>query len=224
MAGLQTIPQHLYDAAAIDGAGRWHRFARVTLPLLRPTTTFLFVTSTLGAFQVFEQVSGSNLAGGKVAIQISGPGVARPAADQGKDSSVGAWPMLKRVRQASFAYHNSNIVYAKTKVRDEALKLLKHLSSTDGIIALNAPSRSALPRKSAVEKADWMKDPRMQLVQDAAGVYGVNEGRSRYWIPIRDNYWVPALDRVWLGQASAEQACAQAAKEARDYIAKADKG
>jgi ABC-type sugar transport system permease subunit len=56
LAGLQTIPQHLYDAAAIDGAGHWRRFAHVTLPLLRPTTTFLFVTSTLGAFQVFEQV------------------------------------------------------------------------------------------------------------------------------------------------------------------------
>jgi multiple sugar transport system substrate-binding protein len=173
---------------------------------------------------VTEQVGGSNLAAGKVAIQISGPGVARPAAEQGKDGLVGTWPMLKRARQASFAYHNSNIVYAKTRARDEALKLLKHLSSTDGIIALNAPSRSALPRRSAVEKAEWMKDPRMQLVQEAAGVYGVNEGRSRYWIPIRDNYWVPALDRVWLGQLSAEQACAQAAKEARDYIAKAEKG
>jgi ABC-type sugar transport system permease subunit len=56
LAGLQTIPQHLYDAAAIDGAGHWRRFTHVTLPLLRPTTTFLFVTSTLGAFQVFEQV------------------------------------------------------------------------------------------------------------------------------------------------------------------------
>jgi ABC-type sugar transport system permease subunit len=56
LAGLQTIPQHLYDAAAIDGANRMSRFRHVTLPLLRPTTAFLFVTSTLGAFQVFEQV------------------------------------------------------------------------------------------------------------------------------------------------------------------------
>jgi ABC-type glycerol-3-phosphate transport system substrate-binding protein len=170
-----------------------------------------------------EQVGGSNLAAGKVAIHISGPGVARPAKEQSKDDLIGAWPQVKRTRQAGFAYHNSNILHSTTKVRDEALKLLKHLSSTDGVIALNAPSRSALPRKSAVDKADWMKDPRMQLVQDAAGVYGVNEGRSRYWIPIRDNYWVPALDRVWLGQMSAEQACGQAAKEARDYIAKTEK-
>lgn len=56
LAGLQTIPQHLYEAAEIDGANRWSRFWAVTWPLLRPTTAFLFVTSTLGAFQVFEQV------------------------------------------------------------------------------------------------------------------------------------------------------------------------
>lgn len=56
LAGLQTIPQHLYDAANIDGANRLQRFLYVTWPLLRPTTAFLFVTSTLFAFQVFEQV------------------------------------------------------------------------------------------------------------------------------------------------------------------------
>lgn len=56
LAGLQTVPQHLYEAAEIDGANRMQRFFHITFPLLRPTTAFLFVTSTLGAFQVFEQV------------------------------------------------------------------------------------------------------------------------------------------------------------------------
>src|SRR5262245_14625998 len=56
LAGLQTIPQQLYEAAAIDGANGPRRFAHVTWPLLRPTTAFLFVTSTIQAFQVFEQV------------------------------------------------------------------------------------------------------------------------------------------------------------------------
>lgn len=53
LAGLAGIPSELYDAAAIDGAGGWDRFWRVTLPLLRPTALFVLVTQTIGVFQVF---------------------------------------------------------------------------------------------------------------------------------------------------------------------------
>ncbi len=56
LAGLQGIPDSLKEAAAIDGASRWQTFWNVTFPLLRPTTFFIFVTSCIGAFQVFEQV------------------------------------------------------------------------------------------------------------------------------------------------------------------------
>ena len=56
LAGLQSIPQSLYDAATIDGAGPVRRFLRITLPLLRPTTFFVLVTSVIGSFQVFTQV------------------------------------------------------------------------------------------------------------------------------------------------------------------------
>jgi multiple sugar transport system permease protein len=56
LAGLQGIPEHLYEAAKLDGAGRWARFRYVTWPMLMPTTFFVFVTSTIGAFQVFGQV------------------------------------------------------------------------------------------------------------------------------------------------------------------------
>ena len=56
LAGLQGIPEHLKEAAAIDGAGRWQTFRSITLPLLAPTTFFIFVTSLIGAFQVFDQV------------------------------------------------------------------------------------------------------------------------------------------------------------------------
>jgi len=56
LAGLQAIPEHLYEAAIIDGAGRWQRFAKITWPLLKPTTFFIFVTSVIGASQVFGQV------------------------------------------------------------------------------------------------------------------------------------------------------------------------
>jgi len=56
LAGLQGIPPHLYEAATIDGAGGWARFRHITWPLLKPTTFFLFVTSIIGASQVFGQV------------------------------------------------------------------------------------------------------------------------------------------------------------------------
>lgn len=56
LAGLQAIPQELYEAAAIDGANRWQGFWRITLPLLAPTSFFLAVTGVIGALQVFTPV------------------------------------------------------------------------------------------------------------------------------------------------------------------------
>ena len=56
LAGLQGIPEHLHEAAAIDGAGAWQRFRHVTWPLLKPTTFFILVISVIGASQVFAQV------------------------------------------------------------------------------------------------------------------------------------------------------------------------
>jgi len=56
LAGLQGIPQELYEASAIDGANRWQKFWGITLPLLKPTTFFLLVTGVIGSFQVFTPV------------------------------------------------------------------------------------------------------------------------------------------------------------------------
>ncbi|MFB3882958.1 MAG: carbohydrate ABC transporter permease, partial [Armatimonadota bacterium] len=56
LAGLQGIPEHLYEAATLDGASAWQRFRAITWPLLKPTTAFIFVISTIGASQVFAQV------------------------------------------------------------------------------------------------------------------------------------------------------------------------
>ncbi len=55
LAGLQTIPVQLYEAASIDGAGRWAAFKSVTFPLLRPTLLFAVVITTIGYLQVFEE-------------------------------------------------------------------------------------------------------------------------------------------------------------------------
>jgi multiple sugar transport system permease protein len=53
LAGLQGVPDELYDAANIDGAGAWERFRHVTLPMLSPVILFNMVLAFLGAFQTF---------------------------------------------------------------------------------------------------------------------------------------------------------------------------
>lgn len=53
LAGLQAIPEEFYEAAMLDGAGRWRRFRHITLPLLTPTTAFCVVISVIGSMQVF---------------------------------------------------------------------------------------------------------------------------------------------------------------------------
>lgn len=55
IAGLQGIPQQLYEAAKIDGANAIQRFFNITVPLLSPTTYFITVMSVIGALQVFDQ-------------------------------------------------------------------------------------------------------------------------------------------------------------------------
>jgi multiple sugar transport system permease protein len=56
LAGLQAIPEELYEAASIDGANRGQMFWRITLPLLAPTSFFLAVTGVIGSLQVFTPV------------------------------------------------------------------------------------------------------------------------------------------------------------------------
>jgi multiple sugar transport system permease protein len=56
LAGLHAIPDLYYEAATLDGAGRWALFRHITLPLLNPTIVFLAVTSAISSLQVFSQV------------------------------------------------------------------------------------------------------------------------------------------------------------------------
>lgn len=55
LAGLQTVPQQLYEAAEIDGATRWEKFRFVTLPQIQPVLLFVVVSSTIGTFQIFSE-------------------------------------------------------------------------------------------------------------------------------------------------------------------------
>lgn len=55
VAGLQSIPQDMYDAARVDGASAWHTFWHIKLPLLAPTFFFVGVTTMIGYFQLFAE-------------------------------------------------------------------------------------------------------------------------------------------------------------------------
>ncbi|MEV5025344.1 carbohydrate ABC transporter permease [Paenibacillus sp. LPE1-1-1.1] len=57
IAGLQSIPKDLYEAADIDGANGWTKFARITFPLLSPTSFFLLVTGIISTFKVFDVIA-----------------------------------------------------------------------------------------------------------------------------------------------------------------------
>jgi len=55
IAGLQNIPDSLYEAASIDGAGGWQQFWRITVPMLAPTTLFITIITMIGYFQLFAE-------------------------------------------------------------------------------------------------------------------------------------------------------------------------
>jgi len=65
LAGLQTIPQELYEAATVDGANAWCRFRHITLPLLAPVCILVSILTILGTMQIFEII---------VATTQGGPG------------------------------------------------------------------------------------------------------------------------------------------------------
>jgi len=56
LVGMRAIPKEYHEAAAVDGAGGWHQFRHITLPLLRPVTLFVIVITTISAYNVFTQV------------------------------------------------------------------------------------------------------------------------------------------------------------------------
>ena len=55
LAGLQRIPQEIYEASDIDGASRFQKFMKITLPLMKPIILFSVITSTIGTLQLFDE-------------------------------------------------------------------------------------------------------------------------------------------------------------------------
>ncbi len=70
-AGLQVIPRQYYEAAEIDGAGRWKAFWKITFPLLNPTIVFLAIIGVIQTLQTFTQIA--NLTGGSTGSGLGGP-------------------------------------------------------------------------------------------------------------------------------------------------------
>lgn len=55
MAGLQNIPKELYESAEMDGASTWNKFSRITIPLLKPITIYVFTISIYGGYSMFTE-------------------------------------------------------------------------------------------------------------------------------------------------------------------------
>lgn len=72
LSGLSTISGEYYDAAKVDGANAVQRFFKITLPLLRPITTFVIVQGAIGGFQLFDEAK--NLVSGAGSNIVGGPG------------------------------------------------------------------------------------------------------------------------------------------------------
>lgn len=70
IAGLQQIPQDLYDAAGLDGAGRWQKFRYVTFPLLQSSTVIVVAYTTIQSFKAFDLIIASTGGGPNHATEI----------------------------------------------------------------------------------------------------------------------------------------------------------
>jgi multiple sugar transport system permease protein len=71
LAALKEIPTDYFEAARIDGATRWQMFRFITFPLLRETSTFIMVVTTIGSFQVFDQIQVMTKGGPANATEVS---------------------------------------------------------------------------------------------------------------------------------------------------------
>ncbi|MDD4295055.1 MAG: sugar ABC transporter permease [Candidatus Omnitrophica bacterium] len=71
LAGLQSIPDQLYEAARIDGANTWQQFCKITMPLLMPVSTLVMVLTILGTMQAFAMILALNQgAGGETTVPV----------------------------------------------------------------------------------------------------------------------------------------------------------
>jgi multiple sugar transport system permease protein len=76
LAALKGVPKHLYEAAAIDGAGPWRRFFNVTLPMISPALFFTFIVLTIAGLQTFDVIYTAYFSPGEGSAGASNPDAA----------------------------------------------------------------------------------------------------------------------------------------------------
>jgi multiple sugar transport system permease protein len=69
LAALKAVPAHLYEAAAIDGAGPWRRFFNITLPMISPALFFTFIVLTIAGLQTFTEVFTAYFGAGSAGVE-----------------------------------------------------------------------------------------------------------------------------------------------------------
>lgn len=104
VAGLLGIPESLYEAAELDGAGPFTKFKSVTLPMLAPTTLFVLVTGTIGAFQLFTPIYMMTKGGPNDSTNVIGYHIYREAWQKFHAGSAAAQSFVLLVVIAGVAY------------------------------------------------------------------------------------------------------------------------
>ncbi|MFC1411982.1 carbohydrate ABC transporter permease [Streptacidiphilus sp. N1-12] len=115
MAGLQTIPAELYEAARIDGAGPVHCFRSITLPMLRPVGVVIVVLAFIGSFQVFDLVQVLTGGGPYFATEVVNTYIYHLAFGGGSGSGA-VQPDVGLASAASFLYGLLLIVFSAAQV------------------------------------------------------------------------------------------------------------
>ncbi|KJF16828.1 MULTISPECIES: sugar ABC transporter permease [Acidithrix] len=116
LAGLQSIPASVYEAADVDGATAWQRFTRITMPMLRPTILVVLVLRTVEALQAFDIIYGLTL-GGPGYSTLNLPLYLYQQAIQGLNFGYGsAMGVILAIMISAFAF-----LYVKVLYRPESL-------------------------------------------------------------------------------------------------------
>jgi len=115
LAGLQGIPKDLHDAASIDGAGVWHQFWHVTLPLLSPTTFFVLIMAMIESLQVFGSI-----------YMLTGGGPAYATLTLGYHVYENAFTFLNMGYASALAYVLFIVVFLLTLVQFRGQRIWVH--------------------------------------------------------------------------------------------------
>lgn len=94
VAGLQSVPKDLYEAATIDGANAWQKFKNITIPFLIPIVTMLVITTTKGGLTIFDYIQAMTAGGPAQATEAIGILIYRHAMSEGKFAQSIAESML----------------------------------------------------------------------------------------------------------------------------------